>query len=79
MLNEFVPTRYEARRLTDLGQLIVEELNVEKKALTKTVKAFFVLISLATTYLKLPKSTLALPLEPVKSTSTFWETSGPAF
>ncbi len=26
MLNEFVPTRYEACRLTDLGQLIVEEL-----------------------------------------------------
>ncbi len=27
-LNEFVPTRYEARRLTGLGQLIVEELIV---------------------------------------------------
>ncbi len=26
MLNEFVPTRYEARRSIDLGQLIVEEL-----------------------------------------------------
>ncbi len=30
MLNEFVPTRYEARRLTDLSQLIVEELLNEK-------------------------------------------------
>ncbi len=29
MLNEFIPTRYEARRLTDLGQLIVEELTVD--------------------------------------------------
>ncbi len=28
MLNEFVPTGYEACRLTDLGQLIVEEIYI---------------------------------------------------
>ncbi len=28
MLNEFLPTRYEARRLTDLSQLIVEEFYI---------------------------------------------------
>ena len=37
MLNEFVPTRYETPRLTDLSQLIVEELLIVTPSRHQTI------------------------------------------